>query len=248
MGEGARIVTFGDSMSSQTYAGELKELVREQGRRVIGYTYPGYTTEGLSKHLDQILGVKPDFIVILAGTCDLDTAMNYLNFREMHEFISGKIPDYEGADSHYDEWLEAQCNRIAVEYMTPRLEKEVNSLFSRLVEFYSRCRQAGVEPVSVTIPSMALSHPKPFDFDYFEIHVPLTPSTRPQINEMIRNHCAEENISCVDLYAATTDPTTGKMLEPLTHDGVHFNNEGSYLFASLVYDKLVPLMERGVLH
>jgi acyl-CoA thioesterase-1 len=68
---------------------------------------------------------------------------------------------------------------------------------------------------------------------------------RLQLNRMIRNEAEKRSITFVDLFSATADPETNRLLEDYSADGLHLNPKGYQQIGGCIFDKwLRALLEK----
>jgi lysophospholipase L1-like esterase len=103
-----------------------------------------------------------------------------------------------------------------------------SEIMRNLVTMYERTRSAGIQPVSVTVPSI-----RGYD--------PLIPP-RQVLNNLIREYCKSKQQPFVDLFTATAEPETFKLAEPYSNDGLHLTTEGYRLLAELLYNEVFKAM------
>jgi lysophospholipase L1-like esterase len=101
-------------------------------------------------------------------------------------------------------------------------------IMRNLVALYERSRSAGIQPVSVTVPSI-----RGYD--------PLIPP-RQVLNNLIMEYCRSKQQPCVDLFMATAEPGTLRLEENFSNDGLHLTTEGYRLLAQLLYDKVFKVL------
>jgi acyl-CoA thioesterase-1 len=62
---------------------------------------------------------------------------------------------------------------------------------------------------------------------------------------MIRNEAEKRSITFVDLFSATADPETNRLLENYSADGLHLNPKGYQQIGGCIFDKwLRALLEK----
>ena len=95
-------------------------------------------------------------------------------------------------------------------------------IFDNLIKIYQKSRENKIKPVACTLPS-ALG---------FDIYIkPLI-----ELNNLIRKYCAEHNISCADLFLATSDRVTNRLLKKYSNDGLHLNVKGYKKMAETIFN------------
>lgn len=103
-------------------------------------------------------------------------------------------------------------------------ERKPSDIIRHLMVMYERAAAAGVGPVAVTVPSIR----------GFDDHI----ARRRELNGLIAGYCADRALSCVDLFAATAEPETGRLALPYSNDGLHLTTAGYELLARLLYEQV----------
>lgn len=68
---------------------------------------------------------------------------------------------------------------------------------------------------------------------------------RLHLNRMIRSEAEKRSITFVDLFSATADPQTNRLLADYSADGLHLNPKGYVLIGKCIFDKwLRALLEK----
>jgi acyl-CoA thioesterase-1 len=93
-----------------------------------------------------------------------------------------------------------------------------------LQNMYASASESGIEVVAVTVPSV-----RGYD-DYIR--------ARYELNRLLSVYCAHHGLSLVDLFTATAEPTTGRLAEPYSNDGLHLTVAGYRLLADLLYQQV----------
>ncbi|MHC1589667.1 MAG: SGNH/GDSL hydrolase family protein [Candidatus Hecatellaceae archaeon] len=70
---------------------------------------------------------------------------------------------------------------------------------------------------------------------------PLIPPRR-RLNQMIKRYCTENGLAFVDLFTATADPHTGRLLKQYSDDGLHLTEEGYRRIAEEIFAKALKEM------
>jgi lysophospholipase L1-like esterase len=99
-----------------------------------------------------------------------------------------------------------------------------SDIVRNLVTMYERTRSAGIQPISVTVPSI-----RGYD--------PLIPP-RQVLNNLITEYCKSQQQHAVDLFTATAEPGTLRLAEKYSNDGLHLTTEGYRLLAELLYNEV----------
>jgi len=89
---------------------------------------------------------------------------------------------------------------------------EVNQIFLNLKNSFDLAESHRIEPVACTVPSI-------LGFD------DLIPP-RISLNSMISREATRRNMAFVDLFTATADGKTKRLLQRYSGDGLHLNTEG----------------------
>jgi len=92
-----------------------------------------------------------------------------------------------------------------------------------LTTMYDTARNKGIVPVACSVPSI-------LGFD--ELIPP-----RLHLNTMIRTKAEKRSIAFVDLFTATADPRTNRLLEDYSADGLHLNPNGYRQMGRYIFDK-----------
>ena len=92
-----------------------------------------------------------------------------------------------------------------------------------LTTMYDAARNKGIGAVACSVPSI-------LGFD--ELIPP-----RLHLNRMIRTGAEKRSIAFVDLFTATADPQTSRLLEDYSADGLHLNTKGYQQMGKYIFDK-----------
>jgi acyl-CoA thioesterase-1 len=92
-----------------------------------------------------------------------------------------------------------------------------------LTTMYDAARNEGIVAVACSVPSI-------LGFDGF---IP----PRLHLNSMIRKEAEKRRLAFVDLFAATADPRTNRLLEDCSTDGLHLNPRGYQQIGKYIFDK-----------
>jgi lysophospholipase L1-like esterase len=96
---------------------------------------------------------------------------------------------------------------------------------------YDASQSKDIMPVACTVPSI---------LGYDELIPP-----RLRLNRMIRTEAEKRCIPFVDLFAATADPQTNRLLVQYSADGLHLNGKGYRRVGRYIFDKwLSELLEK----
>jgi acyl-CoA thioesterase-1 len=97
------------------------------------------------------------------------------------------------------------------------------SLIARnLTSMYDAAMKNGITPVACSVPSI---------LGYDELIAP-----RLQLNQLIRTRAQARNIAFVDLFTATADPKSHRLLHDYSADGLHLNLKGYRAMGARVFD------------
>ena len=99
-----------------------------------------------------------------------------------------------------------------------------SEIMRHLVAMYERATASGVRPVAVTVPSIR----------GFDAHIP----RRLELNRLISAYCDDHALPCVDLFAATAEPVSGRLAESYSNDGLHLTTAGYELLAQLLHEQV----------
>jgi len=102
---------------------------------------------------------------------------------------------------------------------------EPQSVAENLTEMYREAVRSGIRPIACTVPSIL----------GFDEGIP----PRLVLNRLIKEYSAQHSQVCVDLFTATCDPTTGKLREECSNDGLHMNTRGYETMAEVIFSDAV---------
>ena len=105
-------------------------------------------------------------------------------------------------------------------------------IFGNLKRIYAQARDNAIEPVTCTVPSIL----------GFDLYIP----SRLELNRLIREFCAQNGLFCVDLFKATSDPKTNRLLEKFSNDGLHLATDGYEKIAETVYSEAIEKIIRNL--
>ncbi len=97
-------------------------------------------------------------------------------------------------------------------------------IYGNLMQIYIKATENSIEPVACAVPSI-------LGFD--ELIPP-----RKKLNQMIEQYSAENSITFVDLFTATADLNTDRLLERYSDDGLHLTEEGYLRIAEEIFKAL----------
>jgi acyl-CoA thioesterase-1 len=97
-----------------------------------------------------------------------------------------------------------------------------------LTSIYDTARNKGIGAVACSVPSI-------LGFD--ELIPP-----RLHLNRMIRAEAEKRSIAFVDLFTATADPQTNRLLEDYSADGLHLNIKGYQRMGRYMFDKWLRVL------
>jgi len=99
----------------------------------------------------------------------------------------------------------------------------VGEIFDNLRRIYVKALEESIEPIACTVPSI---------LGVDELIPP-----RRELNRLIAQYCTENGLAFVDLFTATADPDTGRLLEQYSDDGLHLTEEGYMRIAEEIFVK-----------
>ena len=102
---------------------------------------------------------------------------------------------------------------------------EPQHVAGNLTEMYREAVRHGIRPIACTVPSIL----------GFDEGIP----PRLVLNRLIKKYSAEHGQVCVDLFTATCDPTTGRLREECSNDGLHMNTKGYETMAEAIFSEAV---------
>lgn len=106
-------------------------------------------------------------------------------------------------------------------------------IMRNLLKMYELALADGIRPVAVTVPSLRVEGSIE-DQEWIEQHV----ARRRTLNQLISDYCAGKGVACVDLFAATEEPGTGRLAALYSNDGLHLTTEGYQCLAKLLYEQV----------
>lgn len=109
------------------------------------------------------------------------------------------------------------------------VEHAAESIAGILFSIYDRFREAGAQPISVTVPSVLVA-PEERERARFLVE------GRRRLNDRIKEYSTRNGINCVDLFAATATED-GWMRGEYANDGLHFNPKGYSAMAEAIFDQ-----------
>ncbi|MEM2210525.1 MAG: GDSL-type esterase/lipase family protein [Nitrososphaerales archaeon] len=101
-------------------------------------------------------------------------------------------------------------------------------VFKNLEKMYSIARKWSIEPIACTIPSIL----------GFDSLIP----PREELNNLIIEYCKKNKIPFADLFTATSDPNTKRLLEEYSDDGLHLTTKGYKKIADVIFEVLSNLI------
>ena len=107
----------------------------------------------------------------------------------------------------------------------------VEEIYGNLEKMYVKALEEHIEPIACAVPSIL----------GFDLLIP----PRRKLNQMIERYCAENGLAFVDLFTATADLQTGRLLKRYSDDGLHLTEEGYKKVAEEIFAKaLKGVIER----
>ncbi|BFU90799.1 MAG: lipolytic protein [Nitrospira sp.] len=115
-----------------------------------------------------------------------------------------------------------------------------SEIMHNLATMYEQTLAMGSVPISVTVPSIRVeSGPGgTAGQEWISEHL----DRRSRLNRLIQEYAGSQGLACVDLFAATVDPTSGQLAELYSNDGIHLTTAGYRLFAEHVAHILKRLL------
>ncbi len=116
-----------------------------------------------------------------------------------------------------------------------------------LQQMYRSALEVGIQPVGVTVPSICIDNgvsgmaetrehdskgPLPA---WVQAHI----DQRLLLNHQMTEVCGTLNLTCLDLFAETSEESTNLLASRFSSDGLHFNTAGYETFARLVWRHLL---------
>lgn len=98
-----------------------------------------------------------------------------------------------------------------------------DEVFRNLVRMYDAASKCGIVTIACSIPSIS--------------GCDSLISPRVALNEMIRAYCVEKGLSFVDLFRATSDSKTGRLVNGFSSDGIHLSLSGYKKIADTIFDE-----------
>jgi acyl-CoA thioesterase-1 len=99
-----------------------------------------------------------------------------------------------------------------------------HEIMTNLRRMYESAMNHAIQPVALTVPSIR----------GYDAYIP----GRQDLNGMIQTYCTQKHVPCVDLFAATAEPLTGRLAEPYSNDGLHLTLSGYRLIAKLLFEQV----------
>jgi acyl-CoA thioesterase-1 len=96
-------------------------------------------------------------------------------------------------------------------------------VFNNLVEMYEAASASGIQIIACSVPSI---------LGYDSLISP-----RIALNDMIRGYCIEERRPFADLFRATADRETNRLLDEYSNDGLHLSTLGYQRIADAIYEE-----------
>lgn len=102
-------------------------------------------------------------------------------------------------------------------------------ILGQLRLIYQELEDAKVQGIALNIPSVLPENPH-------EEWVSQAIKAREEVNELIRQECLARDILYLDLFTETSSAPEKTLLEALSSDGLHFNEEGYKTIAAFIWD------------
>jgi lysophospholipase L1-like esterase len=107
-------------------------------------------------------------------------------------------------------------------------------IMRNLVKMYEQARSAGIQVVTVTVPSLRVEVQGGDAMDWLSAHI----TRRQVLNRLIQDYAASKNLPCLDLFTATAEPTTLLLADQYSNDGLHLTTTGYRLFGTLLFQQV----------
>lgn len=104
-------------------------------------------------------------------------------------------------------------------------------IIGQLRLIYQTLQNADIQGIALSIPSVLPEHPH-------EEWVTKAIKAREKVNELIRQECLARDILYLDLFTETSSTPERTLLEALSSDGLHFNEEGYKTIAAFIWDRV----------
>jgi len=110
------------------------------------------------------------------------------------------------------------------------------TIMRNLAGMYDAALAANVRPVAVTVPSIRIAGDAGAGDGraWLDGHI----QRRRELNGLILHACRERSLPCVDLFAATEEPGSGRLAQPYSNDGLHLTTLGYRRLAELLYEEV----------
>jgi acyl-CoA thioesterase I len=104
-------------------------------------------------------------------------------------------------------------------------------IFRNLQTMYEQASASGIHVVAITVPSIRGD----------DSYIP----GRYELNALIPEYCDKASFPWVDLFTATAEPTTGRLAQAYSNDGLHLTVAGYQLLADLLYQQVFERLLSG---
>ena len=114
---------------------------------------------------------------------------------------------------------------------------EPAEIFRNLTKIYEQACAAEIQPVAVTVPSIRADDPDGGGEEgraWLDGHI----VRRQLLNGLIAEYAATKGLPCVDLFRATSDPQTLRLMPQYSNDGLHLTTAGYRRLADLLYEQV----------
>jgi len=98
-----------------------------------------------------------------------------------------------------------------------------NEVFNNLTQMYEAASKSEIETIACSVPSI---------LGYDSLIPP-----RLTLNEMIRSYCIQNEMAFADIFRATADPKTNRLLDEYSNDGLHLNTYGYQKMADTIFEE-----------
>lgn len=110
-----------------------------------------------------------------------------------------------------------------------------SEIHKNLVEMYEQSGRSGSVPIPVTVPSIRVEFDGESEGDaWAQQHV----DRRRALNDMIQEYACRKKLPLVDLFTATAEPSTGRLAQQYSNDGIHLTTAGYRLFARILCEEV----------
>lgn len=106
------------------------------------------------------------------------------------------------------------------------------SIVRNLFTMYEQAKTAGIQPIALTVPSLrGHAETDAEAATWLREHI----ARRHTLNRAIERYCSAQSLRCVDVFGATSEPTTHVLAARYSNDGLHLTTDGYRAVADLLY-------------